>query len=170
MARKWERMVEKNRKRLNVERQRSGQSAIGSETDAPIKGRSWVFPLLLATAGLLFAFTMPEASGDNILYQITVGLYLLLALFHYLVRRPYLKVSKGKLTWRVYSGDRTVPAGEIAGIDISDHKSVVRLKDGKTKRSFSKVYHLYPMDRINEALRSFANANHIPINGQAKES
>lgn len=170
MSRKWERMVEKNSKRLNADRQRHGQAGIGAAPDAPIRGRSWVFPLILATAGLLFAFTMPQESANDTLYQITIGLYLLLALFHYFVRRPYLKVGKQQLTWRTYAGERSVPAGEIAGIDISDNRSVVHLKDGKTKRAFSKVYHLYPMDRINNALQSFASAHRIPVNGGAKES
>jgi hypothetical protein len=166
MARKWERMVEKNSKRMNTDRQKKGQSPIGvSDAGVPIKGRSWIFPLVLASAGLLFAFTMPEANASSTLYQITIGMYLLLAVFHYFVRRPFLKVGKNQLTWRTYTGDRHVSAGDIAAIQISDKQSVVQLKDGKTRRSFSKLYHLYPMDQINAALSNFAAVHRIPLTG-----
>jgi len=170
MSRKWERMVEKNQKLLNQTRVKHGQSPIGSKDGDAIKGRSWMFPLALAAAGLLFAFTMPaERSGDS-LYVITVILYLLLAVFHYFVRRPYLKVSKNVLTWRTYTGERKAAAGDIASIHVGDNQSFIMLKDGKTKRSFSKVYHLYPMDRINEALTQFAAAHQIPLHRSTKET
>ncbi|TLS50151.1 hypothetical protein FE782_20980 [Paenibacillus antri] len=171
MSRKWERMVEKNSKRMNQDRLKKGQTPIGAK-DGPekIKGRSWVFPLVLASAGILFAFTMPQANAGDTLYQITVALYLLLALFHFFVRRPFLKVGKNELGWRTYAGDRSVAAQDIATIHIGDNRSTVMLKDGKTKRSFSKAYHLYPMNRINEALTQFAAAHHIPLNGAEKET
>jgi len=171
MSRKWERMVEKNSKRMNQDRLKKGQAPIGAKDGSePIRGRSWVFPLALAAAGLLFGLTMPEASAGDTLYQITVGLYLLLALFHFFVRRPYLKVGKNELVWRTYAGDRTVPAQDVATIHIGEKRSTVWLKDGKTKRSFSRAYHLFPMHRINEALTQFAAAHQIPLNGAEKET
>jgi len=170
MSRKWERMVERNSKRMNQDRVKKGQAPIGAKDGAePIRGRSWVFPLALAAAGGLFGITMPEANAGDTLYQITVVLYLLLALFHFLIRRPYLKVGKNELAWRTYTGDRIAPAHEIAAIRIGEKRSTVVLKDGKTKRSFSKLYHLYPMERVNEALSSFAAAHGIPLDGTEKE-
>lgn len=164
MSRKWERMVEKNKKRMNQTRTKTGQAVIGTkEAHAPIRGRSWVFPLALLTAGALFGMTMPQDEGNNTLYQITVGLYILLALFHFWVRRPFLKIDKKGLTWRTYAGERTVEPDQIAEIAIGARRSTVRLKDGKTKRTFSGLYHLYKMHRVNEALTTFAAAHHIPI-------
>lgn len=170
MSRRWERMVERNTKTMNRLRSKSGQAPIGAKAgEEPIRGRSWVFPLVLASAGLLFGFTVPpEANG--VLYQITVALYLLLALYHFFLRRPFLKVTKQDLSWRTYSGERIVKAGEIKSIVIGERKSVVQLKDGKTQRSFSKIYHLYPMDQVNKALSSFAAAHGIPVNQQGKEA
>ena len=168
MSRKWERMVERNTKSMNRLRAKSGKAPIGTKTEAePIKGRSWVFPLVLVVVGLLFGVTIPpEARGA--LHQITIALYLLLALFHFFLRRPFLKATKNELVWRTYAGDRTVKPGDVATITIGDRKSVVVLKDGKTKRSFSRWYHLYPMDEVNKALSSFAAAHGIPVNGQEK--
>ncbi|HZG56062.1 hypothetical protein [Paenibacillus sp.] len=172
MSRKWERMVEKNSKRMNQVRAKSGQAPIGSqEGPTPIRGRSWLFPLALASAGLLFGLTMPaSATGDNTLYQITVGLYLLLAFFHFVIRRPYLKVGKQELSWRTYAGDRVAKAGDVAEIRIGERRSTVVLKDGKTKRTFSKLYHLYPMQRVNAELSQFAAVHQIPLTGEEKET
>ena len=173
MSRKWERMVEKNQKNMNKTRGKAGQapnSTIAKDGTEQFRGRSWVFPLILASAGLLFGLTVPPEGTNNILYQITVGLYMLLALFHFLIRRPFLKVGKGEISWRTYGGDRVVKAEDIADIQIGESRSIVRLKDGKTKRAFSKVYHMYPMQHVNAALTKFATTHHITVNGSKKES
>jgi len=170
MSRKWQRMVEKNKKQMNATRQKQGHSPLGgSDGETTVRGRSWVFPVALAAAGLAFWFSADGFEGET-LNQVTVALYLLLAVFHYFVRRPFLKISKKHLSWRTYSGQRFVAAEDIAAIRIGEKQSTVELKDGKTKRSFSKWYHAYPMDRLNEALSQFAAQHHIPVHGDAKES
>jgi len=163
MSRRWERMVERNTKRMNRLRAKSGRAPIGKNAEEePIRGRSWVFPLVLASVGLLFGLTVPPEM-NTVLHKITVALYLLLALYHFFLRRPFLKKTRAELIWRTYAGERAVKPGEIGRIDIGDRKSPVYLKDGRTKRAFSKIYHLYPMDRVNEALSSFAAAHGIPV-------
>lgn len=162
-------MVERNSKKINKDRRKKGgQQLASSDGTVRIVGRSWVFPLVLASAGLLFGLTLPPEGTSGILYQVTIGLYILLALFHFFVRRPYIKINKQQLIWRTYTGEKLAAAGDVAYVQISDKRSVVALKDGKTRRTFSRLYHLYPMGQLNSALRQFASAHHVPIIAENK--
>lgn len=169
MSRKWERMVERNSKKINKDRQKKGAAPVSaSDGSVRIVGRSWVFPLVLASAGLLFGLTVPPEGSSGILYQVTVGLYILLALFHFFVRRPYIKINKQQLSWRTYTGEKRAAPGDVAYLQISDKRSVIALKDGKTRRTFSRLYHLYPMGQLNHALRQFADAHRVPVIAENK--
>ncbi|WP_375670041.1 hypothetical protein, partial [Bartonella sp. CL29QHWL] len=96
--------------------------------------------------------------------------YIVLALFYIFFRRPFLKIGKNQLTWRTFSGDKIVPADQIAMIHIGDKESVVHLKDGKTKRAFTKVTNLFPMEQLNASLKQFGQDHRIPLIGDGKET
>ncbi len=170
MSRKWERMVEKNQKKIGDQRKKRGLSNIkSSDGSLKIKGRSWIFPGVLALVGIFFALTGSTGSMSSLLYQITIGLYLLLALYHFFVRRPHLTISKNQLSWRTYTGEKIAQASDIMSISISHREAIIALKDLKTRKSFSKFVHLYPMNELNEALQSFATANRVQLVSQLKE-
>ena len=169
MSRKWERMVEKNTKQVNKFRQKTGQARI-EDKDVVIRGRSWLFPLILIFIAVFFAFTMPPEGRTDTMYTITIILYILLALFYFFARRPFLKISKNQLTWRTFTSDKIIPADQVAMIHLGDNESVIHLKNGKTKRSFSRTMNLYPMEQLNRLLRDFANDHRIPVIGDAKET
>ncbi|WP_199614719.1 hypothetical protein [Paenibacillus alkalitolerans] len=164
MSRKWERMVQKNKEKINKQREKHGQAPVaGGDGEMTVRGRSWLLPLALALAGLLFAVTLPPAAGSDSLYQITIILYFVLALFHFLVRRPYLKIGKSQLSWRTYTGEKTLTASEIGTIRMTTGDVVIEGKDGKTRRTFSRRMHLYPMDRLTDAVRQFAAKHQINL-------
>lgn len=171
MSRKWERMVEKNRKQLNERKMKQGDTPLNETPDGSkiFKGRSWIFPLVLASAGILFAFTIPQGSSSDALYIITIALYFLLALFHYYVRRPFLKIGKKYISWRTYRGEKFYAPSDIEAIFISDRQVQVFLKGGKASKTFSRLYHLFPMDKLSESLRAFAHQHQIPLNVSMKE-
>ncbi len=170
MSRKWERMIEKNRKEANARRQKSGHNSIGTVSEnLKIKGRSWIFPLILIFIGTLFGFTSVASSTSDLLSQITVGLYLLLAIFHYFIRRPYVVIGKQQLSWRTYTGEKKVEAVTIESIIVTKTQAIVKLNDGKTKKSFNKLYQLYPIADLSAALKQFATFNKIELLDMTKE-
>jgi hypothetical protein len=160
MSRKWERMVRKNQENMNKQRQKTGQAPLGNR-ETTIKGRSWLFPLVLVLAGLMFAVTLPPSVSSGGLYQITIALYFVLALFHLLIRRPYLKIGKSELGWRTYTGEQKLAASEIASITISPSAIVIEGKNGKTRRKFSRIMQLFPMEELTKAVKIFASQNKV---------
>lgn len=163
MSRKWERMVQKNKEKMNRQRQKEGKTPLSVDGEIIVRGRSWLFPLALAIAGVLFALTLPPATGSETFSQITISLYFVLALFHFFLRRPYLKVGKSHLSWRTFTGEKTLKATEIAAISFIPGGVSIEGLDKKTRRTFSKVLDLYPMEQLEGHLRQFASANRVPL-------
>ena len=167
MSRKWARMVEKNRKQINKLRSKRGQNPIVGEKK--IVGRSWLFPLALASVGIVFGIAMPQEVAQDPLYIITIILYVLLAMFHFFLRKPYLKIGKTGLFWRTFTGEKFIPANHVASIQLGERQSLIMLRDGKTTRTFSRLVHLYPMAELNEELAKFASTHRIQLIGAANE-
>jgi hypothetical protein len=170
MSRKWERKVERNRAQANKLRQKMGQARIEEEQAVMIRGRSWLFPLFLLLIVSFFAALMPPEGRSDTLYYITIALYVLLALFYFFGRRPFLKVSKHQLSWRTFTGDKNIPADQITMVFIGKRETVVNLKDGKTSRSFSRFRNLFPMEQVNQTLTEFAESHNIPVIYETKGS
>lgn len=168
MSRRWERMVEKNKQQMNKVRSKRGETLIGKDGPLLIRGRSWVFPAVLVVVAYFFATTMPAESKGDPLFIVTIALYVLLALIHFVFRRPFLKIGKSQLSWRTYTGEKYAPVGNIASIQIDEKQSVVHLKDGST-RKFTKLYQLFPMAYLNNELAKFADQHRIPLYGAVKE-
>jgi hypothetical protein len=70
---------------------------------------------------------------------------------------------------RTYTGEKKVEAVTIESIIVTKTQATVKLSDGKTKKSFNKLYQLYPITDLSVALKQFAAFNKIEFLDMTKE-
>lgn len=160
MSRKWKRMVSKNVKTVNEYRLKQGIPPI-SDPDRPqvYKGRSILLSLFFVGISLLFIVAFTGAGQDN-MYWFTMFSYLLLGLYTYFLRRPYLKVSKTSLSKRGFTGERIIAAEHIKQIIIKPGYVIIE-PDGKQRWVYSKSLNRFDVSAIAGKLKSFSEQNHV---------
>ncbi|MEI7024340.1 hypothetical protein [Paenibacillus sp. y28] len=172
MSRKWERMVQKNTKQVNKVRGKSGQQAIqsGKAADGGIihRGRSILYSVLLWGVSLFMFVAYVGTELQDGWYWFTVIAYFLLGLFIFFLKRPYLKIGKAFLATRRWNREKRIEASEVAKIVLAP--SYVQIEPaGKGQRwVFSKPFNLFPVQRMTEDLREFAERNHIEVSEVTK--
>jgi hypothetical protein len=170
MSRSWERKVERNRKQINKRRKKEGKSAISlaaPEADR-FRGRSYIVPALLLMLTLAYVIVLQpwQQDQDVTMFWVTVGLYLLLALFYFL-RRPYLAVYKDKLETRRFSGYKFLKPEEIRKVSVQPGYVVIETVKG-SNWVFSRAMNLYPIERMGQRLEAFARAHRIDFERTGK--
>ena len=165
MSRSWERMVEKNRKQINKRRKKEGKGGINkanSQVDR-FKGRNYVVPILLLMLIILY-ITLSQPWSDRFMqdptmFWLTVGAYVLLGVFYYM-RRPYLAVTRDTLETRRFTGYKTLRPTEIRKITVQPGYIVIESVKG-ANWVFSRLMNRYPLDRMAERLKTFAELHKI---------
>ncbi|GIO11519.1 hypothetical protein J19TS2_10740 [Cohnella xylanilytica] len=165
MSRSWERMVERNSKQINKRRKKEGKGAIAAPAQQidRFQGRSYIVPtLLVLLAVLIVLISQPwsEAFQQTAsMFWVTVGLYLLLAVFYYL-RRPYLAVGKDFLETRRFSGYKRLKPTEIRKLVQQPGYIIVETVKGGNW-VFSRFMNRFPIEKMGERLHAFATLHHI---------
>jgi hypothetical protein len=162
MASKWERQVERNAKKANIQRKRIGVSPIsqGTKKDEKVRGRSWILATFLVLIGLFYMFTFWDVERNG-LYWLTVIMYLILAFVVFFLRRPFLGIGKSSLTTRKFAGFRVKKAEEISKIEIQAGAIVIEFTDNSNRWVFSRLINLYNMTEMANELQEFAVKNKI---------
>ncbi|WEK55816.1 MAG: hypothetical protein P0Y55_07155 [Candidatus Cohnella colombiensis] len=167
MARSWERMVLKNSKQINKRRKKEGKQSLSKSSPAKVadrfQGRSYIVPTILILFIVLYVLLAQPWSDafmpNRTLFWATVGAYLVLALF-YFMRRPYLSVTRDTLETRKLTGYKTLRPGEIRKFVIQPGYVIVESVKG-TNWVFSRVMNRYPIDRMAERLKVYADLHHV---------
>lgn len=163
MSRKWERMVQKNRKETNRQRQKYGKTQI---IDSPqehmdvFKGRSWFLPALLISCSFFFGVVSAMTAETDTFYYLTVSGYFLLGIIYFL-RRPYIKVGKDKLSTRRLGVERFYAADEVSAISVLPGSVSIQLKGKRTRWVLSRFQNMYDIPAIAARLKKFAEQNGI---------
>lgn len=160
MSRNWERMVRKNTKAANKNRLKQGIPLI-TDRDQPqvFKGRSTLLTLLCLIVFLFLIVTSPQAGQGN-MSLFTMASYLILGLFVYFVRRPYLKVNKASLAKRGLVKEYTLYAENIKQIIVKPGYVLVE-QNGKQRWVYSKFLNRFKVDDMAAKLKSFSEQNHL---------
>lgn len=172
MSRSWERMVQRNAKKVDKRRKKEGKPSLSSKTAQVDKfsGRNFIFPalliLLMVFYVVVFAPWATDVKQDTTMFWVTLGCYALLALF-YFMRRPYLGVTRDTLETRKFTGYRTLRPGDIRKIVLSPGYVVIEPAKG-TNWVFSKFINRFPIDTMGERLKSFAEANRVELEVKQK--
>jgi hypothetical protein len=172
MSRSWERMVLKNSKQINKRRKKEGKKSISPNTPQVdrFQGRNYIVPiLLLMLIALYITLAQPWSANfkqDQTLFWVTIGCYVVLALFYYM-RRPYLSVTRDTLETRKFSGFKTLRPTEIRKITLQPGYIIVESVKG-ANWVFSRVMNRYPLDRMGERLKTFSELHHIDWEVKAK--
>jgi hypothetical protein len=171
MSRSWERMIERNSKKVNKRRKKEGKPSVTAQAQKADRfvGRNYMFPILLV---LLMAFYVvvfaPWKTNvqDTTMFWVTLGCYALLAVFYFL-RRPYLSVTRDTLETRRFSGYKRLNAGEIRKIVLQPGYVVIETVKG-ANWVFSRLINRYPLDQMGERLKTYAEVHHIELEVKAK--
>ncbi|RED60306.1 hypothetical protein [Cohnella lupini] len=165
MSRSWERMVEKNSKQINKRRRKEGKKGISP--NAPqidrFRGRNYIVPSLLLMLIILYVtLAQPWSDSfmqDQTLFWVTIGCYVVLAVFYYF-RRPYLAVTRDTLETRKFTGYKTLRPTEIRKISIQPGYVIIETIKGASW-VFSRLMHRYPLERMSERLKTYSELHHI---------
>lgn len=167
MSRKWERMVERNRKSVNKVRTKQGIGSIpegGREQTEVIKGRSWMLPSMLVLLAILYFITTYQVTGVNGTYLFTGFSYIALALLMYWIRRPEIRIAESYLTVRRFTGDKRVEPKDIKELVLNKGHIVIQTNAKRGGRYiYTKMQHRFPMDKLNAKLREFAVKNKVNL-------
>ncbi|ANS74643.1 hypothetical protein AWM70_08630 [Paenibacillus yonginensis] len=168
MSRSFERKVEKNRQKYNLNQQKKGVkpgNTLGSKGEGVVfRGRNVLLPLLFIVLGAMYAAMGFIGGTENIntLYVITVALYFLLGIVIYL-RRPYLRIYKNKLFTSKFNRDRSLDAGSISKIKWSGKTITIVTKTKEPNWTFSGSRNFYNMDELGSALQEYAAAHGVEL-------
>jgi len=172
MSRSWERMVLKNSKQVNKRRKKEGKK--GVSPNAPqidrYRGRNYIIPVLLIML-IVFYVTLAQPWSENFLqdptlFWVTIGCYIVLALFYYL-RRPYLAVTRDTLETRKFTGYKTLRPTEIRKIVVQPGYIIIESVKG-ANWVFSRLMNRYPLEQMSERLKIYADLHKVDWEVKAK--
>jgi uncharacterized membrane protein YobD (UPF0266 family) len=162
MSRKWERMVSKNAKKINKDRSKKGIAPISTDPDRAevFKGRSIMLALFFVLISILLLVTLTKTSGDT-MYWYTTCSYLVVGLFVYFIRRPYLKVSKTSLSKRGFARELILNADHIKEIVYSPGQVVIDLNEKSPRWVYNKTMNRFDVAAMAGRLKKFAEQNQV---------
>jgi uncharacterized membrane protein YobD (UPF0266 family) len=162
MSRKWERMVSKNAKKINKDRSKKGIAPISTDPDRAevFKGRSIMLALFFVLISILLLVTLTKTSGDT-MYWYTTCSYLVVGLFVYFIRRPYLKVSKTSLSKRGFARELILNADHIKEIVYSSGQVVIELNEKSPRWVYNKTMNRFDVAAMAGRLKKFAEQNQV---------
>ncbi len=168
MSRRWERMVEKNRKELDKKRERQGKGKIGmSHPDYDLyQGRSQVLPLFLLSVAAFFAFSSFRWGNIDGLFWFTLIAYILLSLYFYFIKRPYLKIGKSFIATNRWGREVSVPLKNIKKVTYSPGNLIIKIEGQRTDWFFSRVLNRFNTEEMAEKLEKLALQHQIPFEKQ----
>lgn len=174
VSRKWERMVEKNRKSVNKTRKKQGRTEIGNsggssrEPMVAVKGRSWIMPVILMAVALIYFVSFYGQYPNDGMFWFTGFSYIGLSVLIFLFRRPVIRIGRSTLSVRRYSGDRTVEARQIKELTVSPSSVVIDTNVHKGKWTYTRFQHRFPMDELQAKLKEFALHNQVAFKEESK--
>jgi hypothetical protein len=172
MSRSWERMVERNSKKINKQRKKQGKPSVAAKTQQGDRylGRNYIFPILLVLLMAFYAISFSpwknKIQQDTTMFWVTLGCYALLAVFYFL-RRPYLAITRDTLETRRFSGYKRLNPAEIRKIVLQPGYVVIEPLKG-ANWVFSRMINRYPLSRMGERLTVFAELHRIELEVKAK--
>jgi len=168
-SRKWERMVYRNQKKVNDYRKRAGKARVGSGEQYDIyKGRSIMLPILFIGIGTFYGILYYPIQSSEALYWITFIAYLLLGVWFWALRKPYLKVGKSEVATRRWGRENVVSAKDIEFIQVQNKNIVIKLRKNDKLWVFSKLLNLFNVDEMAVRLKDFAIKNQVKFIDSSK--
>ncbi|MFD0872139.1 Uncharacterised protein [Chlamydia abortus] len=164
MSRKWERMVEKNRKQTDRLRRKQGKPSVLYSQSATFRrflGRNWMLPFFLIGFSIMFTILFYDYYQGDASYWFIAISYFLLGLMIFFLRRPMLGIGKTELTSRRFGGDKTVPAEEVSEITFMPGYVIIQFKSKRMRWVYSKFMHRMDLNAVKEELKPFAQKNGI---------
>jgi hypothetical protein len=162
MSRKWERMVSKNAKKANINRSKMGKAPISTDPDRPevFKGRSILLAGFFIVVSIFLLITLTKTEGDKMYWYTTLS-YLVVGVLIYFVRRPYLRVTKTKLSKRGLSRELVLETEHIKEIVHAPGQIIIELNSKSPRWVYNKTLNRFDIPAMAAKLKKFADQNHI---------
>lgn len=162
MSRKWERMVSRNQQKVNSYRKRAGQASVGNMPQYEIfKGRSIFLPIFFIVVGSIYGIMFYSIQSSEVMYWVTFIAYLLLGVWFWTLRKPYLKVSKTDLATRKWGREQVVNAKDIEFIQVQGKNILIKLRQKDKIWVFSRTLNLFDVNAMTTHLKEFALKNQV---------
>lgn len=156
-------MVEKNRKQLNQRRKKQGKGEISEPDHELYLGRSQLLPLLLLAVAAVFAYSMISTGSTDGLFWVTFVMYILLSLYFYFLKRPYLKLSNNEIATRKWGRERRVKWSQVEKITAQSGHVVISITDERNDWFFSRMLNRFKTDEMAAYLEKMAVKHQIPF-------
>jgi uncharacterized membrane protein len=166
MSRKWERMVEKNRKVTNKQRLKQGKlliTDVNKEAMQHFLGRSWFLALICIALSLFFTASYGSFSKQDAMTKFVTVAYLGLGLFIYFVRRPRLSIGKTTLSSRRFSRDVSLSPSDIEDITLQSGGVIIKLKHKRSRWVFSRLMHRFDVKSMSATIKEYAAVHGIAL-------
>jgi hypothetical protein len=148
---------------------RTSPAMIGPKGEGEIfKGRKIILPVVLTLLALMYGAVglIGSAIQENaILFWVTVGLYILLAVVIFL-RKPYLRIDKNRLYSSKFNRDISIDAGNISKIVLGQGKIVIVPKVKAPKWVFYRFRNRFDTDAMAIQLEQFGLTHNVKIDKQ----
>jgi hypothetical protein len=165
VSRKWERMVEKNRKVVNKQRVKGGKSKLSYDRQPEkdtFRGRSIFLPIFFMSISIMFVLFFGQAAGQqDMLYWVTVISYFVLSLYFFFLKRPYLKVGKAQISTRKLGREKIINALDVEKITIQPGYIIISIKGKRSQMVFSRLFNRYDLKAMGASLKEFAHNQSI---------
>jgi len=102
------------------------------------------------------------------LYWITFIAYLLLGVWFWALRKPYLKVGRSEVATRRWGRENVVSAKDIEFIQVQNKNIVIKLRKNDKLWVFSKLLNLFNVDEMAVRLKDFALKNQVKFIDSSK--
>jgi uncharacterized membrane protein YobD (UPF0266 family) len=166
MSRKWERMVEKNRKVTNKQRLKQGKlliTDVNKEAMQHFLGRSWFLALICIGLSLFFTAAYGSFFKQDAMTKFVTVAYFALGLFIYFVRRPRLSIGKTTLSSRRFSRDVSLSPSQIEDITLQQGNVIIQLKHKKSRWIFSRIMHRFDIKSMSDKIKEYAAVHGITL-------
>ncbi len=167
MSRRFGRMIEKNKKKLNESRKKSGKSGLLNEnTDVRFVGRSWILPSFLLA--MLVWYLILFIGERGFMFWFTVCGYIALSLFLFFLKRPYLIIGKDFIESRRFGGVFKISHSEIEKIVLTKDSVTISFNVKRPSWSFTTLFQRMNVTLMSEKLIAFAEKHQILLEHKGK--
>lgn len=167
MSRSFSRKVEKNKKWSNEQRKKKGLDLLNEvKSEKTFVGRSWLLPSFLAAMLTFYLILFNDEMG--FMFWFTVIGYILLILFLFFLKRPYLVVGKDFVETRRFGGVYRISAEDIDNIVTSNDSINISFKIKRASWSFTSLLHRMDILSMSNELQIFSDRNQLNFERKEK--
>lgn len=127
-----------------------------------------VLPLFLLSVAAVFTYSTVRFSEADGLFWFTVISYILLSLYFFFLKRPYLRIGSSEVATRKWGRERVAKFSDLEKIRVQPGTVSIVVRGEKSEWVFSRSLNLFKTDRMAERLEQLAKKHRVPFERSLK--